>query len=471
MAAAGKSYWIRSGFFSILERLSMIIFSFGAFIFVVRLYPMEIYGYWVLFLSATSFLEMARNGLIQNGLIKFLTVAESKSEEGKISTASLALNAMLTFFAVLLLIALAKPLSVLWDAPMIVNLFLIYTITTVIILFQVHINFVQNANLNFKGPMVSNILRSGIYFILMAWVYFSVKFKGMELPPLEWLAGFQILGAIGGVIGTYLTGKKYLVFSKKIDWDWVKKLFSYGKYVFGTNLSTMLYKNTDRWMLGAMLSGSGAVALYDVCIKINNLLEVPTQSIAQVVFPQGAKTAATGTKKEIKELYERAVGGILALVIPASIVVLLFPSQILRIIAGHEYMDAVNLLIVTVFFALIFPFNNQFGTILDSIGRPKINFYFVVCSATLNVILNYFFISKYGLMGAAYATLLSYGITFVVDQIILYKMFGTKPWNAFVYIPKFYVIGWKYVKDYLKKDNTSKTGNLRSKITENTIDN
>lgn len=447
----------------------MIIFNFGAFFLVVRLYPQDVYGKWVLFLSATTFLEMARNGLIQNGLIKFLTVVETTEEEGRISTASIVLNAILTCFMILTLIILAKPLSDLWNAPVILNLFFIYIITTVIILFQVHINFVQNAHLNFKGPMVSNTMRSGVYFALVAGVFFAVRQKGMALPPLEWLAGFQIIGAIAGVIGTYVTGKKYLKFSKKLDWDWVHKMFNYGKYVFGTNLSTMLYKNTDKWMLGAILAGATSgisVAIYDVCIRINNLLEVPTQSIAQVVFPQGAKTAATGSKKEIKDLYERAVGGILALVIPASIFVLLFPSMILRIIAGAEYMDAVNLLIITVFYALIFPFNNQFGTILDSVGKPKINFYFVVCSATLNVILNYFFISKYGLIGAAYATLISYGITFVVDQIILYRMFGTKPWNALAYIPKFYKMGFGIAMGYLKGDNTSKTTNLHKETEE-----
>ena len=453
----------------------MIIFNFGAFFLVVRLYPKEEYGYWVLFLSAITFLEMARNGLVQNGLIKFLTVAKNEEEEGKISTASLVLNGILTCLMVLSLIIMAKPLSVLWNAPVIINLFLIYIATTIIVLFQVHINFVQNAHLNFSGPMVSNSIRSGIYFFLVLAVYFAVRQDKMELPPLEYLACFQILGAIGGVIGTYLTGRKFLRFSKKIDWSWVQKMFNYGKYVFGTNLGTMLYKSTDKWMLGALLPtpiAAASVALYDVCIRINNLLEVPTQSIAQVVFPQGAKTAAEGTKEEIKELYERAVGGILALVIPGALVILLFPSLILRIIAGSEYLDAVNLLIITVFYALIFPFNNQFGTILDSVGKPKINFYFVTCSAILNVILNIIFINKYGLMGAAYATLISYGITFVVDQIILNKMFGTKPWNALAHIPKFYKMGFSLLAGYLKnlfnrlagkkiEDNPAKTINLQ----------
>jgi O-antigen/teichoic acid export membrane protein len=107
-------------------------------------------------------------------------------------------------------------------------------------------------------------------------------------------------------------------------------------------------------------------------------------------------------------------------------------------LAGKKYDDAIPILHVTILFCLFVPFARQFGTIMDSIGKPKLNFKLTAFMAALNVGLNFLFISRFGVIGAAYATLTSYVTGFVIGQTILKKQLDVNFLNAFVYAAKFY---------------------------------
>ncbi|HHS96114.1 MAG TPA: flippase, partial [Phaeodactylibacter sp.] len=211
----------------------------------------------------------------------------------------------------------------------------------------------------------------------------------------------------------------------------------YGRFVFGTNLSTMLYKTIDKFMLGGLLSTT-AVGMYELAIRITNLIDVPSFSIAAVVFPQSARRSVGGNTEGLKELYEKSVGAILAIVLPFILFVLLFPKIIVLLIAGEKYLDSIPLLRITILYGLFLPYAIQFGTVLDSMGKPKINFYLTLFGTILNIGFNYFFIKLFGVAGAAYGTLCTYCITFLILQFVLHRMLNVNMLNPFRYIFGFY---------------------------------
>lgn len=418
----------------------MILFGLGTFKMLAILLSVELMGAWVAFLSVTSVLEVARAGLIQNGLVRYLSTSEA-ADYGKISTASLILNLLLTSLSCILLFAVAKPLSIYFDYPQLVTMFYIYVATTTFLIPFQQFNFTQQANLDFKGIFWASFTKQGLFFLAILIFFMS----GTALNLIT-LASIQVFTAVAASFVAFTFTKKYLKFSSKIHWSWVKELFQYGKFTFGTNLSAMLHKNIDKWMLGGLI-GRRAIGLYEPCIKVTNIVEVPTFSIASIVFPQSALKSKNGSKKQIKDLYERAVGAIMAFTLPCILFVLLFPKFVITVIASPEYLEASTLLCLTMLYGLFFPFANQFGTILDSIGRPQINFFFVVLGVVLNVFFNYIFITNFGLMGAAYGTLLTYIVTFVLNQIVLHRLFGVQFWKAFGYIPFFYKEALQIIKE------------------------
>lgn len=426
-----KASWIKSGSYALFEKVAVLLFSFGGVYLLLRLLSKEDFGTWVLFLTVVAFLEMGRIGLIQNALVKHIAAA-LKKDRAEIISASLFLNIIICLFSVLLILVIAFPLSILWDSTELVTLMYWYIITSFILILFHHFNFVQQAHFYFRGIFWSGFYRQGLFF---AYVLLSYSF---EWPiTLEYLGICLLISAAIGTLVAYLNGRQFSYFYKIINKKWVWKLFHYGKYVLGTNLSAMLYKSIDKLMLGTMLS-TVAVALYDIAIKITNLVEVPTFSLASVVFPKSAEKMATEGKPAVKKLYEQSVAIMLALILPFILIIQLFPAFIIEIIAGEQYLDAVPLLRLTILFGLFIPFATQFGTVLDSIGKPKINFYFVILGALSNILFNYIFISQFGLIGAAYGTLCTYGIFFIINQIVLHHIFKINLFNVFFNLIHFY---------------------------------
>ena len=440
-----KSYWIKSGLFTLFEKGSVFFFGFGSTYILLRALTLAEFGVWELFLAIVSFVEVGRIGLLQNALVKYLATSE-KENYGLISTASFMLNGILSLISALVLLLIAVPISIVWEASDLAYMLQVYALTTTILIPFFQFNFIQQGNFDFKGIFWSNFVRQVLFFAYV--IFFYISGTKITLPAL---ATFQVVTAIGGTITSWYFARKYLKFSKKIDWNWVKKLFHFGKFVFGTNISTMLYKSIDKMMLGSLLSPV-AVGLYGMSIRITNLTDVPTFSIAAIVFPQSARQMKTQGKEAIKKLYEKSVGAIIAFLSPFILFILLFPEMVIEIIASEKYLDAVPILRLTMLYGLFMPFAVQFGTVLDSIGKPKINFFFTLASTVLNIGFNYFFIINMGIIGAAYATLLTYGLTFIGMQILLYKTLDIRAYNAFYHAWKFYFQGIEIIKNFKKSE-------------------
>lgn len=440
----------------------MFVFGFLGFALLARILPPREMGIWVIFMTTAAMVEVSIVGLLQNAMVKYLSIA-SKKDYGRIILATMTLYLIVaSFFATILFLSapfLAEFLTTEEDVtfqPQLAYLFKLFCLLIFLLIPFYLCNFIQQANLSFEGIFWSNFSRKVIFFS-----YVLISYFGSWKLELENLLIMQILGATLGSIIAWKFGKKYFIIQEyKIDWPWVKELFRFGKFTFGTNLSTMLYKGIDKLMLGSF-AGSIPAALYDAAIKVTNLVDVPAMTVASVVFPQSSIQSDKDDPARIKALYEQSVGAILAIILPFILVVFLIPEFTIWVVAGNKYLEAAPVLRLTILYGVFLPFAIQFGTILDSIGRPKINFTFTLIGVILNVTFNYIFIKvlAMGIYGAAYGTLLTYGISFALYQLVLRRMFGVNALLAFTHIPNFYRQGWEILKGFLNKAKGSDTKN------------
>lgn len=439
-----NSYWLQSGTYTFLQRVSSLLFGFGAFFFLIRALSKEEFGAWAIYLSLATIVEMGKNGLVQNALIKYLA-SDDKQNDAPIITASLFLNLLLSLLVGVGVFFTAPWLAGILEIPVLKNMLYWYILIVFLLVPFSQLSFIQQANFDFKGIFWSNLCRQGIFFIYVLGVFlFSASFK------LENLIIVQAVSLVVGTIVSYLFSRPYLYISSRLDWQWVRQLFHYGKYVFGTNISSMVMKSTDQLMLG-VLAGPVPVASFNMASRVINFVEVPTFTVASVVFPQSALRNKQGGPGAVKVLYEKSVGAIFAFLLPVVLVVLLFPELIILVIAGKDYLENAFLLQVVIFYSLFIPFARQFGTIMDSIGRPQLNFFLICLLAVVNIGFNYVFIRYYGVLGAAFATLLTYSIGFVANQLILYKLIKVSTLQVFKFMLEFYRQGFTYFLHLLKQ--------------------
>lgn len=438
-----KKSWLKSGSYSFLGKLSAIFFNFLNFLILIRLLSKEDFGMWVLFLSITAILETTRNAFIHTPLVKYL-IGAKKEEFNTIIGASFYLNLIMAIFTALILAFFSAHISILLKSPELTSLFYTYIFIALAITPLIHSNFIQQANLDFKGTFYSATARASIlFFYIFKCYYFK---QNIELINLVFV---QCAAVVVGALISYYFAKECFSFNLNVNWHWIKKLFHYGKYTFGTNISSMLFKSIDSWMLGSLFS-PGAVAVYNPAIRVSSLFEVPVGTISSVLLPQAAKRVATEGNKAAKYLYERSVGVIMAFMAPAILFILYFSEEIVFLIAGSKYAESVPILQVTVIYGLIIPFNRQFGVILNVIGKANINFYVLLVTTLLNIVYNYFFIINFGIIGAAYGTLAAYLTTWIISEIILYKILKVKIKNIVIYTLIMYRECFEFLLNRLK---------------------
>lgn len=436
-----KRYWISSGTYTFLTRIATVLFGFGTFFVLVRLLTESDFGAFSLFLTITSLIEVARNGLIQNAQIKF-TATATPEEYPKILKASLILNISLSLLSMAVLYISAPYLAEMWDSPEMASMLRIYCITIAVLIPFTQFNFLQQANLDFKGVFYTTMLRQGLFFVVII-TYFLIL-RPFNLVELAW---WQLLSSAMASLLSFYFVRNYWVSSNGIPWEWVKKLFNFGKYVFGTNLSAMIFQSIDQFMIGKYL-GTAPAGLFNVSMRITNLVDVPISTVVSVVFPQSSKFQGEHQKRDMKDMFEKSTGFMLALILPACFVTLIFPELIITIIAGENYaVEGANVLRVTILSIMVQPFLRQFGTMLDSSGKPEINFYALLGMAVLNVVLNVVFIQKFGIMGAAFGTLTSMVVFAILARFILKANFNISFIASIKYIFFFYGKAFTYLKN------------------------
>lgn len=427
------SYWIKSGSYSILYRIFVFIFGFGSFFCLTRYLSVEKFGVWALFIIITSLAEMIRTAFIQNALIKFFY--ETNIEKSTIFYSSLILNAIYTLvFSAILLLGLPI-FENLWKTSEIRGMLYWYCASSVFLIFFTQINFLEQANQSFKGVFWSNVTRQGSLFISILICFIFTKNLSLNFFSFVYFYSTVLGLAVSIIVSRKLIPKKF-----NFSMAYLKKLVSHGKFILGTGITSALGKYFDQFILGSI--NLGIVALYNSSVRVINMLEIPVLSIASVSYPKLAnQIEANDSLHNLARMYERTVAGILALIIPVIIPIILFPEKVLLITAGSKYVEGADILRIMVTFAILLPFNVQFGNICEIINKPNVSFKINLITNVLSVILNLLFIKTYGAKGAALVFSFTLIFIFIFSQVYLSRKIKIKLLNIIYHIFQFYKLG------------------------------
>lgn len=437
------SYWLRSGSYTFMNKVSITLFGFVNFYILIRVLSKEDFGTWVLFLSIASLMELIKHGFVRNAFIRYLAMSKDK-EAPNIQTASFFLNVVIGLVEVVLLFLCSIFLSEFWSSPALRSLFLIYMFSTTLLVPITHFEVIQHARMEFKGTFLSNFVRHfGLFIFILTVFAFDFEIHLNHLAYAQLTAIF-----ISGFL-SFKYARPFLDFSKTIHWKWFKELYRYGAFTFGTNVSSMILKSMDSWMLGKLISPA-AVTIFNPAIRVSNLVEVPTDTLTSIFFPKLSERISKEGPHAAKYLYEKAVGTITAITLPMVTFFIVFADPIVKFIAGPGFEETVPILQVTMLYGLIMPFNRFMGITLDAIGKAKVNFLFVLRNAIINALSNFIYIYYFGIIGAAYGTLTTYVIMLSVNQVYLHRHLDIRLINIFKHLfatyAKVFFTGVKFLK-------------------------
>jgi O-antigen/teichoic acid export membrane protein len=227
--------------------------------------------------------------------------------------------------------------------------------------------------------------------------------------------------------------KKLNIFNWKIKLSWVKKLLFDSWPLIIVGAVSMVLMRIDQVMI-KLIVGSSAVGNYAVAVRISEIWYFIPIIITGSVFPaiiNAKKNNNMLYKDRLQKLYDLMVLLAVVIAIPVS----LFSPFLIQFLFGQQYLPAAGALQIYIWsnlFVYLWVANNKY---LIAENFTKIALLLAIVGVVANITLNFFLIKKIGILGAAWATLISYLImvfsVFFIPKTSRQGLFMVKSLNLF----------------------------------------
>ena len=192
----------------------------------------------------------------------------------------------------------------------------------------------------------------------------------------------------------------------KPNFSLLKKVFPFTVVLFLVEILFQFRRWTDVWML-SWLSNLSNIGFYSVAISTAFAFNAVLLAFNFLYLPVSTRLLNQNKLHELRRIYNKICFLITLVIAPFCVLLFVFASQFIRIVFGKTYLASVFPFRILTLAVLI---NSMFGpnwTNLVAKGEKKILVFLAIFTLLLNVILNYFMIPMWDIVGAATATAIS----------------------------------------------------------------
>ena len=375
-----KKIILKPDFLSLSGNMIYAALGFASFLILTRSFPKEIFGEWVLFVTASNFVEMFRFGITRTAIVRFLSGADEEEKQKLIGS-----NWIIGLIITVILILIVFVTNLFFSEsikPSGFGLFFIwYPVYAIINLPFNNALTVLQAKIQF-----GKILKLRTINILMLDLFLLANLFFLKLEISQVVIAFLLIMLVTSLISLFnkWDGIQYI---RKSNKDTIRKIMDFGKYTTGTLIGSNLLKSADTFIIGlSPILGPAGVALYSVPLKLTEVMEIPLRSFAATAFPKMSKASIENNLEQVKSLFYKYSGALTLLFIPFAIFNFIFAEFFVTLLGGEEYIETANIYRIFCLYGLILPLDRFTGVGLDAINRPKQNFYKVIFMVSANII-------------------------------------------------------------------------------------
>lgn len=192
-----------------------------------------------------------------------------------------------------------------------------------------------------------------------------------------------------------------------------------------TSVFSIIYFRIGTIMLKIYYSNH-EVGLYSGAYKLLEMSSYLPDTIVYILFPILIKQAMA-SKQNLIFYYHKVFKFFLLFVLPFSLGLYFYSSQIINIIWGSKFYQAADSLKI-LSIAIVFLFLNYIlSNLVVALKKEKLLTLNTFITAGINICANLYFIPKYREQGAAITNVISEGIFFIINFIIISKYLTIKP--------------------------------------------
>jgi len=405
-----------------------LAFLIGA-VNMVYLYPTypgkEFQGLIVALLANSNLIQPFISFGVQHTLIKYFSEAQSKMERDR-----------LLWFVLLLplvIIALILPFYFQFNTALLELIagkgngvsrfpFLILAIAISTAYFEVFFSWLRVHLKTVFGNFLKEVYpRVLVFLLLMAYI--------LEWIDLDGFINFLIIGYYLRLLCVMCYSFFIYIpsFNFHLPSNWTS-LLRYSALIFLSGAAASFILDIDKSMIFAITKDEN-VAFYAVALYIAAVIEAPGRAMFQITSPLVAQALNSNDLNRLEELLKKSSINLMVVSGLAFLIINLNLLDFYKLINQPGYASAFS---VVILISLGKFFSMSLGCLNNIISNSKYYpyvFWFSVSSAVLAVLLNYYLINAYGIMGAAFATLIVILFINSCKLILIYYAFNIHPYN------------------------------------------
>ena len=260
--------------------------------------------------------------------------------------------------------------------------------------------------------------------IALLLITYSIGLLDFENFILFLIYGYYLRLLIVIVYSFYINKPKFNLNFK----NYFNEIFKYCLLIFLSGAASSIILDIDKSMLSSILTVEN-VAYYSVAVFIAAVIEIPGRAMFQILSPVVASAINKNQMKKLEDLLKKSSTN---LVLVASLFFLLINLNIddfYNMLNQDGYSIGIPIVIIVSFGKL---YSMSIGCINNIISNSKYYYYtfwFSLFSSVLAVILNIYLITEFGVIGAAYATLIVLAIMNSLRIYLVKVKFNIHPYS------------------------------------------
>ena len=376
-------------------------------------------------LSVVSFIAMIFLLGLHGGVLRYVSYYLGKKNKERIKgaiTSALKIAISSGILAMILVLIFAKQISInIFNKPELTN---IITIFAFMIPFLMLIEIFSSIFLSFKKIGYNVAIRDIGEKIIRLFLVGLAIYLGFNLKGITYAYLFTTL-LIFILILYLLRKKEFHLFNKKINAKFnTRELIIYSLPLILTSLLTLLQKWADTFILGFYRTAS-EVGIYNISFSTAALLAIIPTALMSLFIPVITDLYGQNKIKDIKRISNIVAKWIFMVNVPLSLSLIIFAKDLLRIVFGQEYILGYVALDILAISYLILSITHVYASNLLMVKKTKLLSFLVFISTFTNIFLNIILIPKFGIVGAAIATLVStiiFLISMIISSLVIIKL-------------------------------------------------
>ena len=229
--------------------------------------------------------------------------------------------------------------------------------------------------------------------------------------------------AISNALNYFLIASILIIIYKKLggqklsfSFNTFRRMFARSKYYIISDMMITIFAQTDRIMIKLML-GDSQTGYYSAAVTCATMTGFVFTAIIDSMRPtilEAKKDNTPGYELNLKRLYNIVI----YLSLLQSLLITLLSGLIVRILYGSDYAAAVPALRIVAWYTTFSYIGSVRNIWILAEGKQKYLLFINMFGAVANVALNFLLIGKFGINGAAFASLITQIFTNVVIGFI-----------------------------------------------------